>query len=192
MTNVILLHGKPDDFEYFNPDEPTSSNNHWNPWLQKQCQLNELMVHAPEVHHVFDATYEDWVRELDRYDLNDETIVVAHSCGGGILLRYLSENRNVKLAKLILVAPWTDPLDFMKKTFGFDLFDFEPDPNIFNRVNEHVIFHSDNDQESVQLSVKEIQSWWPEVNIRIFHNFGHFCREDGVTEFPELLEEVLS
>ncbi len=116
MTNVIILHGKPDDYEYFNPDSPTNSQSHWVPWLHKQCQINNIRSHTPEVYRAFEATYEDWAEEFERYPITPETIVVTHSCGGGFLFRYLSENKNVRLKKWIAVALWLDPFKFMQLT----------------------------------------------------------------------------
>lgn len=192
MSNVIILHGKPDDYEYYDPAFESNSNSHWYRWLQQQCLINELPTHTPEVFRVFDATYADWKIEFERYPITPETIVVTHSCGGGFLFRYLSENKNIHLKKWISVAPWLDPFKFMQKTYGFDLFDFERDPDILDRVGSAVIFHSDNDGESIQLSVKEIQETWPNFPIRIFNGYGHFCLEDmKTTAFSELLEEVL-
>lgn len=195
MTNVIILHGKPDDFEYYDVTLPSPSNFHWIPWLQKQCMVNELPASTPEVFRVFDASFEDWKNEFQRYEVNSETILVGHSCGGGFLLRWLSENKEVRIKKLILVAPWLDPLKFMPTNYGHDLFEFERDRNLLSRIDNSIIFHSDNDMESIQLSLQEIQSVWPDFPIRIFRNYGHFCPGDGdmtTNAFPELLEEVLA
>jgi len=192
VSNVIIFHGKGDDHEYYDHKYASSSNLHWIPWLQNECLINDLPAHTPEVFRVFDAKYEDWKQEFERYPITSETIVVTHSCSGGFLFRYLSENKTVRLKKWIAVAPWLDPLKFMQNTFGFDLFDFERDPNILDRVDEAIIFHSEDDQESIQLSIKEIQETWPDFPIRIFSGYGHFCQEDmGTQEFPELIEEVL-
>ena len=193
MSNVIILHGKPDDWEYYDSKYPSASNSHWLPWLQKECLTKDLDAATPEVFRCFDAKYQDWVNAFTRYPINNETIVVTHSCGGGILLRYLCENKNVHIKKLIMVAPWLDPLKFMQNTFGYELFDFKKDPDLLNRIGQATIFSSDDDMESIQKSVEEIRNFWPAINYREFHNYGHFCFEDiNSQEFPELLEEVLN
>lgn len=186
MTNVIILHGKPDEWEFYDPAVPMVADDHWYPWLQKQLLIKDVEAMRPQVSRAFEAKYEDWVREVEHYDINENTILVGHSCGGGFFLRYLSENPLVRIKKLILVAPWLDPLKFMPKTFGFDLFEFERDPQLFDRVDEHVVFHSDDDMESIQLTLAEVKQTWPHINIREFHERQHFCDP----EFPELLEEV--
>ena len=103
-------------------------------------------------------------------------------------MRWLSENKNVKVGKVILVAPWIDP-DREETT---DFFEFAMDPNLSNRTANITIFNSDDDEESVQKTVKTIRETLKNINYREFHNHGHFCRKDLKTEeFPELLEEVL-
>lgn len=192
MSNAIILHGKPDDFEYYDRLEPTNSNFAWIPWIKKQCQLHEIDAQTPEVFRSFDAPYEHWKHELERYDITNDTILIGHSCGGGVLLRWLSENRDVRVKKLILVAPWFDPLRFMPETFGFDLFDFQRDVHLLDRIEDAVIFHSDDDQESIQKTLLSIQQTWPEFAVRTFHNYGHFCPPQVSYEFPELLEEIIA
>jgi hypothetical protein len=91
---------------------------------------------------------------------------------------------------VVLVAPWLDPDREQTKNF-FD--DFEIDPDLVKRTAEITIFNSDNDQQSVQKSVKILQEKIKKIKYKQFHNYGHFCFEDMHThEFPELLEEILS
>lgn len=192
MVNVIVLHGKNDQWENYDPSFPLISESDWYSWLTKQLLMKDVEVHKPSVYRAFEATYEDWRTEVERYPINEETICVGHSCGGGFWLRWLSENKDRKLKKLVLVAPWFDPLKFMPENFGFDLFEFERDPDLLSRVQDCVVFNSDDDQESVQLTIEEIREVWPAMEIREFHNYGHFCeRHLGSKEFPELLNEVL-
>lgn len=192
MTNVVILHGKPDDFEYYDAFEPSPSNFSWIPWLQKQCLLNEISSQTPEVFRCFEAPYQDWLKVLDQSEINNETILVGHSCGGGMILRWLCENKDVKVKGAILVAPWLDPLGFMKKTFGHELFDFERDLSLLSRIEHPIIFHSDNDQESIQETLIQIKTAWPEFPVREFHNYEHFCFPNSTTKaFPELIEEVV-
>ncbi|MFN8015065.1 MAG: alpha/beta hydrolase [Acidimicrobiia bacterium] len=191
MSNVIILHGKPDKWELYDPNVPLPGDDHWYPWLHKQLAMNDIEACRPNVVRAFEADFETWKKEVSRFDINEQTVVVAHSCGGGFFLRWLSENRDVRLKKLVLVAPWLDPLNFMPENFGFDLFDFEPDSDLINRI-DCLIFHSDDDMESIQKSLDEIKSYWPEINIRVFHQYGHFCKQNlsgGI--FPELLDEIL-
>lgn len=189
MKNVIILHGKPGKEEYYDPTFPSCSNYHWIPWLQKQILIHDIKADTPEVPYAFDPKYDLWLKEIERFDITPETTVVGHSCGGGFWVRYLSENKNVKLNKVILVAPSLNP----EKTWGKEIFDFTIDPSVAERVNEIVIFNSTDDHVGVQESVKIIREAFPNATYKEFQNTGHFTEEDMDTpEFPELLKECLS
>lgn len=126
-----------------------------------------------------EVIYLDWVRIFEQCDISNETILIGHSCGGGFLLRYLSEHSELHPMKVILVAPWLDSYnelttDFMK---------FNIDSNISNRTDLQ-IFISTDDDDSLLESFKIIKQKLPDV---IFHEFSdkeHFCTPN----FPELLD----
>ena len=192
MSNVIILHGKPDEEEYYDESFPSCSNSHWLPWLQKQCLINDIRAHCPEVFRVYNASFEDWSAEFERYQIDEETIFVGHSCGNGFFLRWLAENKNIRIKKMILVAPWLDPFSFLEKTYNNHMFDFTLDPTVLDRVGESIIFHSDNDHASIQESLVRIRKELSLIPVKVFHNHGHFTFEEmGTVQFPELLEEIL-
>ncbi|MEK7071038.1 MAG: alpha/beta fold hydrolase [Patescibacteria group bacterium] len=189
MKNAIILHGLPDKKEYYDPKVPSASNHHWIPWLQKELLSNEIAAQTPEVPHAFEAHYESWKKEFERFEITPETILVGHSCGGGFIVRWLSEHKNVKVGNVILVAPWIDPT---KELGDNDFFDFKVDPNVTSRTKKFVIFNSDNDSEAVHKSIQIIKDTVKGTKFVEFHNYGHFCLEDmKTTKFPELLAECL-
>lgn len=189
MKNAIILHGKPGKEEYYDPDIASGSNYHWIPWIQKQLIAKDIKADTPEVPSSFDPQWDLWVKEVERFEIGPQTILVGHSAGGGFWLRYLSERDKLKVGKVILVAPslgksW----DSDKKFFG----GFEMDPELVSRTSGLIIFHSDNDKESIQQSLEEIKQKIKNIKVREFHNYGHFTLEDMKTsEFPELLDECL-
>lgn len=188
MKNAVILHGTSEEAEYRDDKYPSLSNSHWLPWLQKKLLMNNIQAHTPEVFEAFEPTYEKWLKELSRYEISEKTILVGHSCGAGFLTRWLSEN-DVRVGKVILVAPWLDP----DKSKSGDMFDFEIDPNMFEKASGIVVFHSDNDTESIQKSTKMIKEQVSNIKYKEFHNYGHFCFEDmGTGEFTELLDECLN
>lgn len=190
MKNAILLHGKPGKKEYYDPNLPSSSNNHWFSWLQKQLIVRDIAAYTPEVPNSWKPDYLTWKREFERYDITPETILVGHSCGGGFLVRWLSEHKDVKVGRVVLVAPWLDP---ERQEDTGDFFEFTIDTYLASRVSNLTIFNSDDDHKSVQKSVQIIREAVKGINYREFHNYGHFCLKDLKTEkFPELLEEILS
>ena len=110
MKNAIIIHGTCDEDEYFSDKYPSLSNSHWFPWLQKQLLINNIFTQTPEMPEAHKPDYDKWKKEFEKFDVNSETILVGHSCGGGFLIRWLSENK-IKIKKLILVAPWLDSVE---------------------------------------------------------------------------------
>lgn len=189
MANAIILHGKPTKDEYYNSKTLTESKKQWLPWLQKQLMIRDIKADTPEMPRAYDPDWDNWCREVERYDIGPDTILIGHSCGGGFWVKYLSLHKELKVGKVILVAPWIDPDGDETKGF-FE--GFTPDPKLAERTKGLVIFHSDNDMGNVQKSVAEIRQNIENVKYREFHKYGHFCYEEmGTHEFPELLKEVV-
>jgi predicted alpha/beta hydrolase family esterase len=188
MKNAILLHGKLDKDEYYSDKYPSASNSHWFPWLQKQLLMRDIAANTPEVANSYIPDYATWCKEFERFDITPDTILVGHSCGGGFIVRWLSEHPDVRVGKVVLVAPWIDP----SRDDTTDFFEFTIDPNLASRTQGLIIFSSDNDYASVQESVRILREAIKDVRYREFHEYGHFCLSDLKTEaFPELLEEIL-
>lgn len=188
MKNAIILHGRPGKEEYYSDRYPSSSNYHWLPWLQKQLLMRDIPAQTPEVPNAYRRYYPTWCKEFERYDITPETILVGHSLGGGFIVRWLSEHKNVNVGKVVLVAPWLDPDNIDED----DFFDFKMDPNLASRTNGLVIFNSDNDDRDSHESVKTLADTIQGVQMREFHNYGHFTLGSMKTDkFPELLEEII-
>ncbi|HAV14869.1 MAG TPA: hypothetical protein DCX25_00890 [Candidatus Pacebacteria bacterium] len=146
MKNAIILHGGPSEKEYYDPKAPSMSNAHWIPWLQGQLLKVDIAAATPEIPHSFDRNWQTWNREVERFDIGPETILIGHSTGAGFFIKYLSIHKKLKVNKVILVAPWLDPDHNRTKDF-FD--DFKIDSDLVSRTKGVTIFCSDNDQESV-------------------------------------------
>lgn len=94
--NAILVHGTCNKEEYYSEKYPTPSNSHWFPWLSKQLIILDIPTVAVEIPDSYMPDYSVWKREFERFNINSETILIGHSCGGGFLVRWLSENKNKK------------------------------------------------------------------------------------------------
>jgi len=188
MKNAIILHGTGSKEEYYSLEYPSASNSHWFPWLQNNLLTQDIFAVTPEMPNSFSPDYEVWRTEFERYDITSETILIGHSCGGGFLLRWLSEHPEVRVDKVVLVAPWLDPA----REDTTDFFDFTIDKNLVDRTKGVTIFSSDNDFDPVVKSIEIILEQIPNIKVKEFHNYGHFCYRDLKTEeFPELLQEIL-
>lgn len=189
MKNAIILHGGPSREEYYDSEAPSMSNAHWIPWLQGQLLKYDIPTATPEVPWAFDRNWKVWNKEVERFDIGPETILIGHSTGAGFFVKYLSTHKNLIVDKVILVAPWLDPDREHTKNF-FD--DFEIDSTLVSRTKGITIFNSDKDMESVQKTVNILREKVKNIGYREFHSFGHFCFEDmKSTKFPELLAAII-
>ena len=189
MKTAILIHGWPDKDRYFNLETPSPSNAQWFPWLQKQLLLNDIVAQAPEMPDAWEPEYEKWKTTFEQFAVDEQTVLVGHSCGAGFIVRWLSENR-ITAGKVILVAPWIDPLDEKELDNGF--FNFVIDPSIVSRVKSIDILYSTDDDLPMIESVKILQKVLPSSVMHEFHDKGHFDVIDMVDgKFPELIEIIL-
>ena len=189
MKNALLIHGTCDKEEYFDDKYPSLSNSHWFPWLQKQLLIHDIFTQTPEMPEVYKPDYLKWKKEFEQFEVNSETILIGHSGGGGFLLRWLSEIKPV-INKLVLVAPWLDPL----KQETTDFFDFDIDKNIQDRLKEmHILTSDDEKVDGVIESATSLREIFNKACVHTFHHLGHFTFEEMKTEkFPELLKIILS
>ncbi|HVO86502.1 MAG TPA: alpha/beta hydrolase [Candidatus Binatia bacterium] len=185
--NAIILHGKPSKERFFDPNFPASSNYYWLPWLQKQLIVNGIPTAAPEVPNNYVADYQTWLKEFERYDVSSDTILVGHSCGGGFMLRWLSENKDIKAYKVVLAAPWLNPKNLEETG---DFFDFELDPSLMDRIKSLAILYADDDEESIADTITVLKDKLTGAKFRLLPGYGHFY-DDRRMQFPELLEEIL-
>ena len=189
MRNAIILHGLLSKTEYYAEKYPSASNSHWLPWLQKHLMINDIKADTPEIPNVYEPVYETFVSEVERFDISPDTMLIGHSMGAGFWVRYLSEHPELHVDKVVLVAPWLN----LEHEYDIDFFDFKIDQSIIERVNEFIIFNSDNDMLPVQQTVEFIKEKVPATTVRVFHEYGHFTSGSMKTDaFPELLEALLS
>lgn len=187
MKTAIIIHGMPSREEYYDVNRPASSNCHWIPWIQKQLLLKDIVAQTPEMPVPYNPEYNAWKKMFERFPINEDTTLIGHSCGGGFIVKYLSEN-DVHVGKVVLVAPWIDPDKFLDT----GMFDFNIDPNIVSKTKGITIFSSTNDMSEVQDSVAIIKEKVNDIKIVEFKDYGHFCYSDMNTqEFPELLDECM-
>lgn len=190
MKCAILIHGWTRKDEHYDAQYPTPSNSHWFPWLSKQLMIRDVHTVAIEMPKAYYPIYDDWKKEFERFNISSETLLIGHSCGGGFLVRWLSENSGIKTGRVILVAPWMgiEP----DQEFDDSFFDFNLDEGIAEKTEKLVVFNSTDDVEPVQKSVSLIRDKIKGIEYRELKNKGHFTLKGlGKEEFPELLEELV-
>ncbi len=190
MTNLkcIIIHGCPSDIEKAMNPETRTYDKHWIPWTKKQLTTHGINTELPLMPEPWSPNYEKFKEEFEKYTVDENTILIGHSCGCAFLVRWLGETKR-KIHRLILVAPWKIPDgndETRKKFYIYDI-----DKSIKDRIKEVVIFTSDNEEADGKESVK------------IFHNdlggeivdlknHGHYVMGHmGTEEFPELIEKII-
>lgn len=189
--NAILVPGRPDKSEHYDPKRPSNSEDHWFSWLKRQLILRDIHAVAIEPPFPFRPRYEDWKREFERFDITPETILVGHSCGAGFLVRYLSEHKDISVGRVALVAPWINP-DNKLVSDTADFFDFTIDPDFPSRTKGVTIFISSDDKSDV---IKTAEILRQKVNDLIYKQYTdkrHFTlRSLGTDQFQDLFEQLV-
>jgi hypothetical protein len=187
MKTAVIIYGMPEKESHYNPEFGANSNAHWYPWIQRQLILKDIVAQTPEMPVPYEPEYNAWKKVFEGFEINEDTILVGHSCGGGFIVRYLSEN-NIKVGKVVLVLPWIDPDNFLNT----GMFDFVIDSEIVFKTKGITIFESTDDEDEVQKSIEIIKQKTHDIKVVTFKDYGHFCYSDMNTDkFPELLEECL-
>jgi len=131
--------------------------------------------------------YEKFKNKFEKYEVDEKTILVGHSCGCAFLVRWLSETKR-SIHKLILVAPWkiNDEGDEYREKF----YSYKIDKGIKNRIKRIIMFTSDNEENDGKESLKIFHSYLGGEIINL-KNHGHYTFNDmGTDEFPELLNLI--
>jgi predicted alpha/beta hydrolase family esterase len=187
-SNCIIIHGCPRDVERAKNPETRTYDKHWIPWLKKELISLGINTEVPMMPEPWYPDYEKFKKEFEKYEVNENTVLVGHSCGAAFLVRWLGDSKT-KIAKLILVAPWKipDENNDLKKAF----YSYPIDETLKSRAGEIVIFTADDEEEDGKESVKIFHQALGGEVIEL-KGRGHYTMGDmGTEEFPELLKVLL-
>ncbi|MBD5388817.1 hypothetical protein HDR63_01000 [bacterium] len=157
----------------------------WYPWLQQKLILSGIPTQCPSFTNSWlpARNYATDTDLMNRMPIDDKTILIGHSCGGGMLIKYLTDHPKIKISHLVLVAPFIDPTHQFTEYFN----KFEPDATIPNRVGRIDLFYSTDDHygDWIIKGCEKLEKLWPGMHVHKFTNRNHFSASD-VTEFPEV------
>lgn len=175
--------------EKFGVLNPELFNKHWIPWTKRQLTAKGIETVTPLMPAPWNPMYEAFKKEFEKYSVDEDTVLVGHSCGCAFLVRWLGETKRT-IFKLILVAPWKIPDkddDFRKNFYHYSI-----DPTIKQRVKEIVMFTADDEEDDGKKSLSIFHHALSGKIIEL-HGHGHYTFDDmGTEEFPELVEVILS
>lgn len=107
MKRALILHGFFDNSRMY--------------WFQKEKKLLEkhgYLVTAPDLPHSFIPRKGSWLRVVDEFAPDKESVLLGFSLGGTTILKYL-ETTETKVDTVILLAT---PIGFTEKPKGLHLF----------------------------------------------------------------------
>ncbi len=184
----IIIHGCPSDKETAMNFETRTYDKHWIPWTREQLNKKGINTQTPMMPEPWAAVYDDFKTEFEKHEVNEETILIGHSCGCAFLVRWLGETKK-EILKLILVAPWKIPKKDNKLKEAF--YNYPIDKTIKSRVQKIIMFTSDDEENDGKISLKMFQDSLGGKIIEL-KSHGHYTFNDmGTEEFPELIEEIL-
>lgn len=188
MVQAIIIHGTCSEEEYFDVSSPALCHKHWIPWLHKQLLIKGIHTQTPQMPLAYKPDYSQWKEMFEKVLDEDTKILVGHSCGGGFLTRWLSENHR-SFDTVILIAPWLDP-DRVKTT---DFFEFQIDNKLSQRIKNLKLFISTDDDSDIIKSFNIITSEIADIDVVTFTDKGHFTEKTmKSTKFPELLSAIIN
>ncbi len=188
-TNCVIIHGCPSNVEKAMDPETRTYDKHWIPWLKKELIKRKIETKTPLMPTPWDANYNSWKKEIGKLDINEESILIGHSCGGGFLVRWIDEYKK-KVKKLILVSPGKAGKSRSKGTGN--LYGGKTIINLNRYVKDEIIVFTSNDDISQHIKgAYEYEKELP-ATVIFLKDHGHFTQGDMETEeFPELLKEIL-
>lgn len=182
--NTIIVHGS-----YGKPFE------NWFPWLENELYKKNINCVVPTFPTPQHQNYSDWSKLLDYYYdmniINEETIIIGHSCGAVCAAKYICEN-NIKIKSIITVSGYNNyignnpNIDFLNSSFYCD--------NSLLRkakylADTRISFISDNDPFIDYTALVEFSEILDSKLEKII-GAGHFNTNSGYTKFNQILKYI--
>jgi len=169
----------------------------WYKWAQKAFQERGYDSKLPAMPNTMHPTIDEWISKLKEVvgEPNKETYLIGHSIGCQTIMRYLEGLEEGKqVGGIILVSGWFGLTD---ETWDEEYTQEIADPWMntpldTEEIKKHVgrvTFIYSNDDPYIP---KEDPGMFKErlgAKIIEFEGKGHLSGEEGITEFPELLDE---
>jgi uncharacterized protein len=168
----------------------------WRPWLAEKLIEAGHEVILPSMPDTEEPVIGKWVGHLRSVVENpdENTYFVGHSIGCQAIMRYL-ETIDVMVGGAYFVAPWfnlanleDDDVARIAKPWLETPVDFEAIKMVCSSITS---FLSTNEPFGFVEDNKKILEENLSATVYILENRGHFIENDGITEFPELLEQIV-
>ena len=158
--------------------------------LIENLEKNNKKVLIPQMPvGVGNQNFENWSNVLNKLDINENTVIIAHSIAPIFVCKYLITNQ-IKVKKLIFVCGFNNYLgidsdfDAVNEPMFIDNFD-----DVKKYCKDIVCYYSDNDPY-VKYDVEKAFADKLTDKQYIIKNGGHINAETGYTNFEEILKEI--
>lgn len=184
MRNVLLIHGfngKPKIFDYFKEELEKKNHN----------------VIIPEFPIREEITVEGYFEIFNKYKVffNENLIVVAHSIGNPMFIKYISKNK-FKIGKYISLAGFSkdffnDGKDVLNEKVKLTILSDKELHDARNLINKKYSIYSDSDHlvplDLLEQYCKDINS----VAIPM-KDIGHMGKKSGLEKLPKVIELIVN
>ena len=169
---VVIIHGT-----------KASPESNWFQWLKQQ--IGDAVV--PRFPTPQGENLENWLKVLDEYDIDENTVLVGHSIGPAFILQKL-QRMNKPVKGIVLVSGFVGEIgipdyDELNKTF-FENLDWEKAKANAGKIT---VIYGANDPY-VPLNMLESVAKNLGVEPIVIQDGKHLNSEAGYTEFPEVLK----
>lgn len=172
-----------------------SPDAHWFPWLREELTREGHSVDVVALPSPDAPNHDEWVAAISQgiEHLDSKTCVITHSLGGVATLSSLSSlagpQAEWNLSGLFMISPFTEHLQAIPELDAFIDAAHVDLGRITPRIGHIEVFYSTNDvrvEPELTLQLAEQLGTTPTP----VDNAGHFCLEDGFSEFPALYEHI--
>ena len=181
LMKVFIIHGY-----------QSSPEQHWFPWLANKIKQIGSQCEMVHLQGSDQPDFAIWRQNLvaQVHPLNEQSIIIAHSLGCLSALDYLSEALNGRLIKaMFMVAGFNEKLMALPELNQFVQQAKLNDALLRCRIQQRYLLFSCNDPFiPAPLSIRFGQL----LNAQMIEvkKAGHFMKEDGFSEFPQLWEKL--
>lgn len=182
MKNIILVHG-------YNGIPPIFS------YFKVELEKREYNVIIPEFPIRTDITIDGYIKVFENYKeyFNEESIVIAHSIGNPMFIKYISKN-NLKINTYISLAGFTKSFhtegkEDLNKVISLINITEEELEKTFNLIKNKYSLYSNNDHI---VPLELLKGFSNDINSEsiFIENVGHMGKRSGIEKLPKVIEII--
>ena len=182
MKNIILVHG-------YNGIPPIFS------YFKEELEKREYNVIIPEFPTSVDITIEGYFKVFEEYKeyFNEKTIVIAHSIGNPMFIKYISKN-NFKINTYISLAGfmksfYTEGKDDLNKVISLINISEEEKEKTVKLIKNKYSIYSNNDHV---VPIELLKEFAIDINSEsiFIENVGHMGKKSGLDKLPKVIDII--